>query len=76
YYGEVRMLLHYAKPLCQLRFSNDPVALDVLSIHEIERLRALTETLPPKIDLQLYSNASLVELGVSDLRSIQVLVVK
>lgn len=76
YYGEDRVLLHYAKPLCQLRLSNDPVALDVLSINEIERQRANANTPASKIDMQLYFNASLVELGVSDLRNIQVEIVK
>ncbi|HOK78181.1 MAG TPA: DUF362 domain-containing protein [Verrucomicrobiota bacterium] len=76
YYGEERALLHYARPLCQLRFSKDPVALDVLSIHEIERQRALADTPSSKIDLQLYANASLIELGVSELRDIQVEIIK
>ncbi len=72
YYGEERSLLHYAKALCQLRFSADPVALDVLSIHEIERQRALADTPSPKNDLSLYANASLLSLGVSELRDIQI----
>ncbi|MDH7504065.1 MAG: DUF362 domain-containing protein [Verrucomicrobiota bacterium] len=76
YYGEERALLHYARPLSQLRFSKDPVALDVLSIHEIERQRALADTPSSKIDLQLYANASLIELGVSELRDIQVEIIK
>jgi len=76
YYGEERALLHYARPLCQLRFSKDPVALDVLSIHEIERQRALADTPSSKIDLALYANASLIELGVSELRDIQVEIIK
>lgn len=76
YYGEEQTLLHYARPLCQLRFSSDPVALDVLSVHEIERQRTLADTPSPKTDLQLYANASLVELGVSDMRDIQVEVLR
>ena len=39
YQGEERTLLHYSTMLGQLRFSTDPVALDVLSIHELDRQR-------------------------------------
>ena len=39
YEGEERSLLHYSTPLNQLRFSKDPVALDVLSLLELDRQR-------------------------------------
>jgi hypothetical protein len=41
YQGEERSLVHYSVPLNQLRFSKDPVALDVLSIRELSRQREL-----------------------------------
>ena len=40
YEGEERSLLHYSATLNQLRFSRDPVALDVLSIQELDAQRA------------------------------------
>jgi len=72
YEGEERSLLHYSTTLDQLRFSRDPVALDALSIHELERQRQLANAPAAKTNLDLYSNAALLELGVDDLNKIQV----
>jgi Domain of unknown function (DUF362) len=72
YEGEKQGLLHYSSVLNQLRFSRDPVALDVLSIFEIDRQRLLAGVPVLKTNLDLYSNASLLEIGVSDQRRIQV----
>jgi hypothetical protein len=72
YEGEERSLLHYSTILNQLRFSRDPVALDALSLHELDRQRQLVHAPPAKTNIDLYSNASLLELGVSDLNKIQV----
>ena len=73
YEGEERGLLHYSAPLNQLWFSLDPVALDVLAIQELDRQRQLAKFSAVKSNLELYSNASLLELGVSDLKKIQVI---
>jgi hypothetical protein len=75
YEGEERSLLHYSTTLNQLRFSRDPVALDVLSIQEMDRQRKLSKAPPVKSNLELYTNASLLELGASDLDKIQVITV-
>jgi hypothetical protein len=72
YEGEERSLLHYSATLNQLRFSRDPVALDVLSIRELEHQREITKAPSLKVRQELYSNASLLQLGVSDLKNIQV----
>jgi hypothetical protein len=40
YQGEQFGFLHYSVALNQLRFSTDPVALDVLSIQELEKQRS------------------------------------
>lgn len=73
YQGEERTLLHYSTPLYQLRFSTDPVALDVLSVHELDRQRQLARTPPVRISWQIYTNASLLELGTSDPRLIDMI---
>jgi hypothetical protein len=73
YAGEERSLLHYSAVLNQLRFSRDPVALDVLSIQELHDQRATTQAPPANANLELYRNASLLELGVSDLKKIDVI---
>jgi hypothetical protein len=77
YQGEQRGLLHYSTALNELRFSKDPVALDFLSLRELERTR-LASSIPIPRDqsftnqMELLSNASLLELGVSDSENIQV----
>jgi hypothetical protein len=48
------------------------VALDVLSIQELDHQRELAKATAVKTNLSLYQNASLLEIGVSDPRRIQV----
>ena len=72
YMGEYKSLLHYTTTLNQLRFSTDPVALDVLSLDELERQRVRAGVPAAKKRMELYYNASLLELGVSELANIRV----
>jgi Domain of unknown function (DUF362) len=72
YEGGERSLLHYSTTLNQLRFSRDPVALDVLSIQELNRQREILRAFSPKSDFELYTNAALLQLGISDPARIQV----
>jgi hypothetical protein len=72
YQGEQTMLLHYSKTLNELRFSKDPVALDVLSIQELAKQRKLAGMLPQSNSQDLFENASLLELGTSEPRNIRV----
>jgi hypothetical protein len=72
YEGQQRGLLHYSSVLNELRFSRDPVALDVLSLQEIDRQRQVAGVPLVTTNLELYPNASLLEIGVSDLKRIQV----
>jgi len=72
YEGGQRGLLHYSTALNQLRFSRDPVALDVLSIKELDRQRRLAKAAPVRPNLELYRNAALLELGVSELSRMQI----
>jgi hypothetical protein len=72
YEGEHLGLLHYSAPLNELRFSLDPVALDVLSMQELERQRRAAGNFPSTNRFELYSNASLLELGISEPASIRI----
>lgn len=72
YQGEQRMLLHYSRPLNQLWLSKDAVAVDVLALVELERQRQLAEVRTQTNHMELFQNASLLQLGVSDLRQIHV----
>jgi uncharacterized protein (DUF362 family) len=74
YEGEQIGRLHYSVPLNQLRLSTDPVALDVISIEELNHLRrvhGIPNNQTPHI-LEIYTNASLLEIGISELRRISV----
>ena len=70
YQGEQSGLLHYSTTLNELRFSKDPVALDSLSLRELERIRV--SNVPTLREhsltnqLELLHNAALLELGVSE----------
>jgi hypothetical protein len=72
YEGEEKGYLHYSATLNELRFSRDPVALDVLSIQDLNRQRRMGGASVFKPNLDLYNNAALLELGVSDPKRIQV----
>lgn len=73
YEGRERSLLHYSVPLNQLRFSRDPVALDVTSIAELNRQRRIAKAPPVAPQSELYNNASsLLELGVGELKDIRI----
>ncbi len=75
YEGEERSLLHYSTPLNQLRFSTDPVALDVLSVQELERHRQAVDPFLGKAYWEIYRNASLLQIGVSQPQHIKVEIV-
>lgn len=72
YEGGQRGLLHYSVVLNQLRFSRDPVAMDLLSIKELDRQRRNARAPNVRPNLELYRNATLLELGVSDLSKMQI----
>lgn len=77
YQGEQRGLLHYSAALNELRFSKDPVALDFLSLRELERTREaskipISRTHSISNHMELLHNATLLELGTCDLQSIRI----
>ena len=77
YEGEQRGLLHYSTSLNELRFSKDPVALDCLSLRELERTRVASSIPIPRNhsltnQMELLANAALLELGVTDETAIKV----
>ena len=73
YRGEELTLLHYTIPLNELRFSKDPVALDVLALADVERAREAAKVEgEKKMKTEIYTNAELIELGVADLQRIDV----
>jgi len=72
YQGEQQSLLHYSATVNELRFSTDPVALDILSLQELNRHRKSGDTNNISNILELFNNAALLELGTSNSARIQV----
>jgi len=72
YEGGARSLLHYSCVLNQLWFGHDPVALDMLSVKELDRERRTLDAPQFRPNLELYSNAHLLQLGENDLTKIHV----
>lgn len=72
YEGSQRTLLHYSAALNELRFGNDPVALDVLSCADLNQIRREAGVKEMTNGVPLFENARLLELGVDDLRKIEV----
>lgn len=72
YEGGEKGLLHYSAALGEIRVSRDPVALDSLSLDELEKLRKATDAPKVKMNTELYKNAALLELGTEDLKKIEV----
>ncbi len=74
YLGEEVSLLHFSKELNQIWFSRDAVALDVVAVQELDRERQEAKMPSAGENPQLYQNASLLELGTSDLSKIRLVV--
>jgi len=72
YEGEHSIRLHASATLNELRLSSDPVALDVLSLQELNRQRQLANAPANTNRFELFSIAAELELGVSDPANIQI----
>jgi hypothetical protein len=72
YEGGSLSLLHYSSVLNQLWFSRDPVALDMLSIKELDHERRALGAPQLNPNLELYANANLLQLGENNLEKIHV----
>ncbi len=72
YEGGASGLLHYSTVPGQLWFSRDPVALDTMAVAELARERRALGAPEFKPDLEIYTNAVLLQLGASDPEKIQV----
>ncbi|HRI12130.1 MAG TPA: hypothetical protein PLX89_03915 [Verrucomicrobiota bacterium] len=73
YRGEESVRLHNTVILNELRFSRDSVALDALALDDLERARQGPQKAMDKPgSAEVYVNAELLELGVSDLKRIDV----
>jgi hypothetical protein len=72
YAGGDKGLLQYSEVPNQLWFSRDPVALDTLALKELNRIRRALDAPAFRPNLELYSNAALLQLGVNDPAKIHV----
>jgi hypothetical protein len=76
YEGGERGLLHYSTVPDQLWFSRDPVALDTMAVRELERERLAADAPEFTPHLEIYTNAVLLQIGISDPAKIQVKKIK
>ena len=72
YQGEEQGLLHYSTALNELRLSQDPLALDLLSLQELDWQRKAAHVRSPTNHMELYQNAALLDLGAPDLSNIRI----
>ena len=72
YEGSQRTRLHYSATLNEIRLGTDPVALDVLSLDELNRIRMAAGVGAVTNRAGLYDNARLVELGTDDLHRLDI----
>ncbi|HTR42667.1 MAG TPA: DUF362 domain-containing protein [Pseudomonadales bacterium] len=72
YEGGSSVELHYSTVLNQLWFSGDPVALDTLAIREINRERRANGEYGFDPNLEIYTNAVLLQLGINDPSKIKI----
>ena len=72
YQGGPASYLQFSTVLNELWFSKDPVALDSLALREMIHERTARLSPPLQLNSQLYTNAVLLQLGVSDPARIQI----
>ncbi|MGO8765816.1 MAG: hypothetical protein ACLQSR_11875 [Limisphaerales bacterium] len=76
YEGGPNGLLQYSDVLNQLWFSRDPVALDTLGVNKLKAERVAHNAAEFQVHTDIYTNASLLELGFNDPAKISVEKVK
>ena len=72
YQGGPANYLQYSTILQQLWFSRDPVALDTLALKELGRERKVVSAPELSSNFEIYTNATLLQLGISNPARIQI----
>ena len=72
YEGGPANYLQYSTIHSQLWFSHDPVALDTLALKELARERERFDTALAPSNFEIYTNATLLQLGISNPARIQI----
>ena len=72
YQGGPAGYLQYSTVLQQIWFSHDPVALDVLALKELARERRVFDAPQLPANFQIYTNATLLQLGIGNPARIQI----
>jgi len=72
YQGGPAGYLQYSTLLQQIWFSHDPVALDVLSLKELSRERRAVDVPPMFTNFEIYTNATFLQLGLSNPEQFQI----
>ena len=72
YQGGPASYLQFSRPRSELWFSRDPVALDTIAIKELAKERKRLDLPPVNFNLQIFQNAALLQLGISDTSRIMI----
>jgi len=72
YQGGPANYLQYSTILQQIWFSRDPVALDTLGLKLLAREREAADVLPVPSNFEIYTNAALLQLGLSNPAQFQI----
>ena len=72
YQGGPASYLQYATIQQQLWFSHDPVALDTLALKKLAHEREGANVLKVPVNFEIYTNATLLQLGISDPSRIEI----
>ena len=75
YEGGPESKLHYSIVPGKLMFSRDPVALDTISLIELNNQRIIGGFKSTKPNFEMFNNASLLELGISDTNKIRAITI-
>ena len=66
YQGGPASYMEFSRPRQEIWFSRDPVALDTIAVKELAKERRRLDLPAANLNLDIFKNASLLQLGVSD----------
>jgi hypothetical protein len=72
YQGGPASYLQFSRPRQELWISRDPVALDTIAVKELAKERKRLDLPAANLNLDIFKNASLLQLGISDTSRIMI----
>lgn len=72
YQGGPASYLEFSRPRQELWFSRDPVAIDTIAVKELAKERKRLDLPAVNLNLEIYQNATLLQLGIGDTSRIMI----